>query len=119
MKGSISILIMVGILLLILIWAMCGFPASLPEDKTITVSSASMARMSEWQGPMSHDDCVLTDINGGSYHLMQDITSEYWCVSGWNRTEEIHAGQKYHISLQRSLFSEMKNIISIQRIEGV
>ena len=108
--------IVVGIPIGVLVWGFCGFPVGFAEDKTIMISSADLTYMSKYAGLSSHGDCTLTDTNGESYHLTQDISSKYWCVSGWNRTEEIHAGQKYKVSLQQSLFGEMKNIVSIQRI---
>ena len=117
MRGCAFILIFTGLMLLLLFWVFAGCPVCFPEDKTITISSADLTYMSEYAGPLSHGDCILTDDSGESYHLTQDISSKYWCISGWNRTEEIHAGQKYKVSLQQLLFGRTKNIVSIQRIE--
>jgi hypothetical protein len=110
----------IGIIVVILfeiIWAVFGCPV-FDEQSTISVSSATLVYMSPYAGPLSHGDCIISDINGKQYHLDQDISSKYWCLSGWNRTEEIHAGQQYKAMLSHHLFGDIgtRDIHSMIRI---
>jgi len=94
--------IMATFMMGIMLWGLVGFPLY-PEHKEITISSATITDLPEHPSPLSNANCEIIDTSGVLYYLDQNIQSTYWCVQGWNRTEEIHSGQRYNIQIWHGL----------------